>query len=565
MIDPITLEVLRHRFFAIAEEMGAALFRTSYSTTVKFRRDASCAVFDRNGDTIAQAAHIPIHLGVLASSVKGALKYIKAKDLQPGDAIIQNDPYIGGSHLPDVTVFSPVFYGSELLGFVGNIAHHIDLGGMVPGSVGPDSTEIFQEGLRIPPMKLIRAGNWNEDLVLLHQYNVRTPYEGLGDLRAQVAANNVGERRFIELCDEIGKEMIFKGITALADYCERRMQSELSHFPDGNYSFVDILEGDGITNDPISIAVNLKIENGKILIDFQGSSPQSRGPVNAVRAMTMACVFYVVKAITDPTIPPNVGTFRCIDVKMPESSIVNASFPAPTGQGNTNTTQRIVDALLGAFAQAVPDRVCAACTGSMNALHLNVFDTKTRSYNTYIETCGGGYGATSTSDGESGIHTHMTNTLNTPIEVLESTMPVKLESYGLIPDSEGPGCNRGGLGIIREFLVEADELDGIISSERNKNGPWGLFGGGPARGTRFRIVRDKGQVEELSSKCRFFLKKGEKFILETAGGGGWGNPQSRSRSQVQEDVLEGIISLDRARSVYGLESPENGKERTRDT
>jgi N-methylhydantoinase B len=276
--------------------------------------------------------------------------------------------------------------------------------------------------------------------------------------------------------------------------------------------------------------------------------------------MTLACVFYVIKAITDPNIPPNVGTFRCIDVRTPEGSIVNATFPAPTGQGNTNTTQRIVDALLGAFSKAVPDRVCAATTGSMNALHLNVFDSRTRSYNTYIETCGGGYGATHNSDVESGIHTHMTNTLNTPIEVLESTMPVKLESYGLIPDSEGPGRFRGGLGIRREFLVEADELDGIISSERNKVGPWGLFGGGSARCTRFRIVRDNGQVEELSSKCRFYLKKGEKFILETAGGGGWGNPKSRPSSQVQEDILDGLISTDRAKLVYGFEKLDEGIE-----
>ena len=560
MIDPITLEVLRHRFFAIAEEMGATLIRTAYSTNIKDRRDASCALFDRNGDTIAQAEHIPIHLGVLPWGVKGALQYIDIASLQPGDAILHNDPYIGGTHTPDLIVFVPIFYKGELIAFAGNLAHHIDIGGAVPGSLSPNATEIFQEGLRLPPVKIRKAGKIDEEILSIHRNNVRTVYESQGDLLAQIAANNVGERRFLEVCEEFGCDTVLAGIQALADYCDRRMRAELSQIPQGTYTFTDALEGDGVTDDPVVITVTVEAKGDRLLFDFTGSSPQTRGPVNAVRPMTLACVYYVVKAITDPSIPPNAGTFRRLDVITPEGTVVNARFPAPTGQGNSITCQRIVDVLLGAMAQAVPDRVCAAGTGSMNGIHLSGFNTKTQTYYSHIETYGGGYGATSTQDGESGVHTHMTNTRNAPVEVIESTLPVTVERYGLVPDSEGPGRYRGGFGITRVFRIESDDVHGTVGADRYKVGPWGLAGGKAARGSRFRLIRHNGQVEHLASKRSFYLHKGDRLVIETAGGGGWGDPWQRSAERVLEDVLEGLVSVERARTEYGVViRPETGE------
>lgn len=552
MIDPITLEVLRHRFFAIAEEMGAALIRTSYSTNIKDRRDASCALFDRNGDTIAQAEHIPIHLGVLPWGVKGALQHIDVDSLQPGDAIMHNDPYIGGTHIPDIIIFAPIFYQGELVAFAGNLAHHIDVGGAVAGSLSPNATEIFQEGLRFPPVKIRKAGQIDQEIFSIHRNNVRTVYESQGDLLAQIASNNVGERRFLEVCEEFGRETVLAGIEALADYCDRRMGLELNQIPEGTYTFTDALEGDGVTDDPVEITVSIEAKGDRLQFDFTGSSLQRQGPVNAVRPMTLACVYYVVKAITDPSIPPNVGTFRRLNVITPEGTVVNARFPAATGQGNSVTCQRIVDVLLGAMTQAVPDRVCAAGTGSMNGIQLSGFNTDMRTYFSHIETYGGGYGATSSGDGESGVHTHMTNTRNAPVEVLESTLPVKVERYSLVPDSEGPGQHRGGFGIARVFTIEADDVQGMISADRYEIGPWGIAGGKSARGSRFRLVRRDGQVQYLASKKSFQLDKGDQFVIETAGGGGWGSPQKRRREWVLEDVREGLVSAERAHTEYSV-------------
>ncbi|MEM7127784.1 MAG: hydantoinase B/oxoprolinase family protein [Chloroflexota bacterium] len=552
-IDPIVLEVLRHRFFAIAEEMGAALIRTSYSTNIKDRRDASCALFDRRGETIAQAEHIPIHLGVLPWGVKGALQHIDVDALQPGDAILHNDPFIGGTHTPDLIIFVPIFFEDQLVAFAGNLAHHIDIGGMVPGSLSPQATEIFQEGLRFPPVKIRKAGVLDEEILAIHRHNVRTAYEGQGDLLSQIASNNVGERRFVEMCEEFGPETVLEGISALADYCDRRMQAELRAIPDGTYSFMDVMDSDGISDEPVEICVQIDVTGDRLRFDFTGSSPQTRGPVNAVRPMTLSSVYYTVKAITDSTIPPNSGTFRRLDVFTPEGTVVNARFPAPTGQGNSITCQRIVDVLLGAFAQAVPDRVCAACTGSMNGMHIGGFDQETQQYFSHIETYGGGYGATGHGDGESGVHTHMTNTRNAPVEVIESVLPVKVESYTLVPDSEGPGQYRGGFGIRRIFRIEADQIHSTTSTDRTLAGPWGLAGGQPAQGPQHRVIRANGEEMKLPAKAAFELNTGDRLIVETAGGGGWGDVNQREPKAVQADLNEGLISVERAQQIYGMD------------
>lgn len=552
-IDPITLEVLRHRFFAIAEEMGAALIRTSYSTNIKDRRDASCAIFDRHGETIAQAEHIPIHLGVLPWGVKGALQHIDVDSLQPGDAILHNDPFIGGTHTPDLIIFVPIFFEDQLVAFAGNLAHHIDIGGMVPGSLSPQATEIFQEGLRFPPVKIRKAGVLDEEILAIHRHNVRTAYEGQGDLLSQIASNNVGERRFVEMCEEFGLETVLEGITALADYCERRMKAELRAIPDGTYCFTDVMDSDGISDKPVAISVQVDVTGDRLRCDFTGSSPQTQGPVNAVRPMTLSSVYYAVKAITDSTIPPNAGTFRCLDVFTPEGTVVNARFPAPTGQGNSVTCQRIVDVLLGALAQAVPDRVCAACTGSMNGMHIGGFDEENQRYFSHIETYGGGYGATGYGDGESGVHTHMTNTRNAPVEVIESVLPVEVESYTLVPDSEGPGQYRGGFGIRRVFHIEADHIHSTISTDRTLAGPWGLADGQSAQGPQHRVIRANGEEIMLPAKAAFQLNTGDRLIVETAGGGGWGDVKHRELQAVLADVVEGLISPERAAAIYGIE------------
>lgn len=552
MIDAITLEVLRHRLFAIAEEMGAALIRTSYSTNIKDRRDCSCALFDQDGNTVAQAEHIPIHLGVLPWGVKGALQQIDRDTLQPGDVILHNDPYVGGTHTPDIIMFAPVYFDGELIGFVGNLAHHVDIGGIAPGSLTPTATEIFQEGLRFPPVRIRKAGVLDEEIMRIHQHNVRTPYESQGDLMAQLAAINVGTQRLQEVCREFGRDVVVQGMEEIANYCARRMKAELEKFPNGQYTFEDHIEGDGLSPDPVKIRVTLTVQDGNMTFDFTGSSPQTKGPLNAVRPMTLSCVYYAVKAVTDPSIPPNHGSFRDLNVITPPGTVVNAQFPAATGQGNSITCQRMVDVLLGALAQAVPDRVCAAGTGSMNAIHLGGFDRSRGTYYSHVETYGGGYGASQEGDGESGIHTHMTNTQNAPVEVLEMTLPVRVEEYGLVPDSEGPGKHRGGAGIRRIFHIESDDVLGTIGSDRYEAGPWGLAGGSPAEPSRFYIIRNGGTQEFLGSKARYTLSRGDTLVLETAGGGGWGDPLERPAEKVAEDVRDGFISAERARARYGV-------------
>ncbi len=550
-LDPATLEVLRHRFFAIAEEMGAALVRTAYATNIKDRRDCSCAVFTPQGDVIAQAEHIPIHLGVLPWGVKGALERVVLDSLRPGDVVMHNDPFIGGTHTPDIIMFAPVFYQSRLVALVGNLAHHVDVGGKVSGSLAPDAEEIFQEGIRFPPVRIQKEGRLDPEILAIHAHNVRTVYESRGDLLAQLAANHVGLTRIEEVCREFEVETVLAGVRQLADYCDRRMAAEIGDLPLGQYTFRDILEGDGITPDPIEIRVTVEIDRERIRCDFTGTAPQSRGPLNAVRPMTLACVYYVVKALTDPSIPPNEGTYRRIEVITPPGTLVNAVFPAATGYGNSVTCQRIVDVLLGAFAQAVPDRVCAAATGSMNALHLGGIHPETGAYFSHIETYGGGYGGCARGDGESGVHTHMTNTRNAPIEVLETVLPVRVNRYGLVEESEGPGCYRGGFGIVRDVTFLGPEAECIIRTDRVDTPPWGLAGGLPERGARFSCVRGAERVA-LGSKARVRLRRGDRLSIETSGGGGWRPPIERDPAAVAADVAEGLIGPERAREAYGV-------------
>lgn len=550
-MDAITLEVLRNRFFAIAEEMGAALIRTAYSPNIKDRRDCSCAIFDRDGNTIAQAEHIPVHSGVLPWGVKGALDFIDVDALVPGDVVMHNDPFIGGTHLPDVILISPIFSADRVVAFVANLAHHVDVGGKVPASLSPDATEVFQEGLRWPPVKIQKAGVLDPELLAIHRFNVRTPHEGKGDLLAQIAANNVGQKRWDEVVAEFGLDLVLDGIAELDSYCDRRMRAELAKLPEGTFCFADTIEGDGVVDDILEIKVSITTGGPRLLVDFTGTCAQTKGPLNCVRPMTLACIYYVIRAITDPTIPPNTGTFRSIDVITPSGSLVNAKFPSPTGMGNAISTQRIVDVLLGAFAQALPERATAAACGAMNGVQMGSFDPVTEKYFTYGETYGGGYGASSRGDGTSGVQSHMTNTRNTPIEVLETVLPVRVESYGLVPDSEGAGEHRGGFGISRVVRMLQDDVSVYVMSDRMINKPWGLESGLAASGPRFSVTTASG-TEQLGTKCQLVMNTDDVLAIETSGGGGWGDPVRRNRDDLERDVRSGLISADRARTVYGL-------------
>lgn len=485
-------------------------------------------------------------------SLKGALKHINKKELKPGDAIMHNDPFIGGTHLPDIIIFSPIFFKGELVAFVGNLAHHVDVGGKVPGSLTPDATEIFHEGICFPPVKIKKEGKVDPEIFAMFRSNIRTKYESSGDLMAQIAANNVGEKRFEELCDEMGVEVVLEAIAELENYCDRRMGAELEKLPKGTFEFEDFLEGDGITTtEPLKIKVTITTGGPHIKIDFTGTCPQVRGPLNCVRPMALACIYYVVRAVTDPTIPPNSGTYRRFEVITPEGSLVNAVYPAATGSGNSITCQRLVDVLLGALAQVVPEKVCAAACGSMNGIQLGGYNPETHSFFANGETVGGGYGGMCDQDGTSGVNTHMTNTRNTPVEVLERIMPVKVIRYGLAPNSEGPGKHRGGFGIERVLEFQTDEVDCFIASDRVNTAPWGLNGGKAALGARFTVNRADGTEEHLPSKARVRFYKKDRLYIQTSGGGGWGNPLERDKKALKCDVKDGLISQERAEKEYG--------------
>ncbi len=552
-VDQIKLEVMKNAYQSITEEMGAVLIRSAYSTNIKDRRDCSCALYNPDGHIIAQAEHIPLHLGAMACAVKGTLKELPVQSLSPGDAVMMNDPYLGAAHKPDIMIFSPVFYEDECLAIVGNTAHHIDVGGTVAGSLPPNATETFHEGIAVPPVKIKKSGAIDQEILSILEKNLRTVYEFRGDLMAQIAANTIGERRFHEVCEQHGAESVKESISRLIDYCEKRMSREIEKIPDGTYQYEDFIEGDGRTDAPIPIRCTVTVTGHRIRIDFTGSSPAVKGSVNSVYGITSACVYYVVKALTDPTIPSNEGTYRPIEIDAPENSVVNARFPSAMGLANTITSQRIVDVLLGAFYQAIPERVCAACTGAMTPCGFGGMNPRTKRYFSYVETYGGGYGAAINQDGISGVHTHMTNSRNAPTEVIEMTYPLLVEKYGLLPDSEGAGEFRGGFGMTREVRVLETDMSVRASTDRCAEGPYGLSGGGSGRCSKLLLESDDGTRKLLPSKSTFEAHPGEKVIIQTAGGGGWGNAHERDPEKVRLDVKLGLISARRAKEVYGVE------------
>jgi N-methylhydantoinase B len=519
-ISPILLEVFNNRFAHIAEEMGAVLQRTAFSPNIKERKDFSCAIFDKEGNLVAQAAHIPVHLGSMPLSVKAALEKF-GDDFTEGDVVILNDPYKGGTHLPDITMLSPVFYEGELLFFVANRAHHADVGGSSAGSM-PLSTNIFQEGIIIPPVKLVREGRINRELLEFFLNNVRNPSEREGDFSAQLSALKVGEKRLRELLKEYSPKEVLKYTSALLDYSEKLLREFVKTLPEGEYYFEDYLEDDGFGNKDIKIALTLKVAKDRLVFDFTRSDPQVLGPLNAVKAITLSAVLYCVKALADKVlktnVPPNGGITRVVELITEKGSVVDAKFPAAVAGGNVETSQRIVDVVLGAFAQILPEIVPAASQGTMNNLVIGGINPETGEAFTYYETLGGGMGAWSKGDGESAIHSHMTNTLNTPIEALEFAYPMMVREYSIRRGSGGEGLHRGGDGLVREIELLTDAEVTIISERRVKP-PYGLFGGKPGM-----VGKNYVNGKPVGGKYSSLLPKGSVIRIETPGGGGWGNP-----------------------------------------
>lgn len=553
-VDPITLQVMTSSFYSIADEIVAALVRTSYSTNIKDRRDCSGAVFNRDGDLVAQGEiGTPLHLGVMLPAVQTVLKEIGPEQMEPGDDIAMNTPYPEGpGHLNDLMIVSPVFFEGELVGYVANMAHHVDVGGFAPGSMPFGVWEHYQEGLQIPPVKIVKRNRLDEELVRLIVGNVRTPVEFRGDLAAQIAANNLGERRLLDLMKKYGRETVLDYAREIMDYSERRIRAAIQKLPATTLAFEDFLEGDGISNDQFAIRVRLRIDGSEIVADFSQTDPQVLGPINCRPPSVRACLYYVVKALFDPGLPPNSGAFRPLRVITKPGSLLEVDYPGALCNANIVTTQRIVDVLLGAFLKVVPDRVVAACSGTMNLLNIGGRDPRSAELFNYIETYGGGQGALPDQDGMSAVQNHMTNTRNAPVEVIESSYPLKIHGYGLVPESAGPGCFRGGYGMTREFEILADRVTVTLSSDRFERRPWGVFGGGEGQPGSCLVKHPDGRVEALRSKVTCTLEKGTRLASTTPGGGGRGDPLDRPPELVRTDVLDELLSRETALREYGV-------------
>ena len=509
--SPIELELYKNRFASIAEEMGATLMRTAFSPNIKERRDFSCALFTGEGEMIAQAEHIPVHLGSMPLSVAAALA---ALHLGPGDMAMLNDPYKGGTHLPDVTLVAPVYTGDKPLFYVANRAHHADVGSM------PLSNSLFQEGLIIPPVKLVKAGQIDGELMRLILANVRTPAEREGDFKAQIMANRTGMRRLTELASSRGEAETAAYARALIDYGERIMRATVDAIPDGVYRFKDLLDDDGRGARDIAVQVALTVRGDTATVDFSGSAPQTTGGVNAVRAITLSAVLYCFRCLVTESVQANAGCLRPVTVITTPGTVVDAAHPAGVAAGNVETSQRIVDAVFGALAQALPGRVPAASQGTMNNLTLGGVDPRTNAAFTYYETIGGGMGASADAPGAHGVHSHMTNTLNTPIEALEYAYPVRVTEYSLRTGSGGAGVNPGGDGLVRELTMLAP-AEATVLSERRTRGPWGLAGGAAGAPGRNLLIRN-GQIQTMPGKFQTSLMPGDRLRIETPGGGGYG-------------------------------------------
>ncbi len=549
-IDPVTVEVIGNAIASIADEMGETLIRASYSTNIKERRDCSTVIFDAAGRTLYQAEHIPIHLGSLMGVVETIVERHGVAAISEGDIFIGNDAYNGGgTHLPDIVLASPIFFEGELVGWATNLAHHADF-------VDRGHAHIFQEGLRIPPIRLQRAGETQQDVLDLILLNCQVPDERRADLRAQIAANRFGVQRFQALCERYGVPLLKDVFDELLNYAERRMRAGITAIPDGDYQFEDQFECDEL-EESLAFRVKVTVSGDEIELDFRNNPAQVRAGLNMVETALLATVYYAVKTVTDPEAPPNAGLFRPIKVTAEAGSILNAVSPAAVN-GRTNTCQRVVDLVHGALAQAVPEQIIAACNGAVVAATFSGVNPRTGKFYVYLETLGGGFGARATKDGLDGVQVHITNTSNLPIEGLEPEYPLQVERYELVCDSGGPGRWRGGMSLRRQIKVLDHDCRVNVRGTRKTTAPWGLFGG--HEGGRYVVENSPGSVPLHMSVGH--LSDGQSVSIVTPGAGGYGPPQERDPELTARDLREDRISPRAAVDIYGLAASQLDKPKS---
>ncbi|MCB0156415.1 MAG: hydantoinase B/oxoprolinase family protein [Anaerolineae bacterium] len=548
-LDPIKFEVIRNALVEATEEMAIALRRSAYSTNIKTRADFSCALFDRQLQPVAQAFAQPNHLGSLGQSVPRVIQAYGPEQLGPGDAILVNDPYLRGVHLNDITLISPIYAGDELLGYVASLAHHVDVGGGAPASVGAFQ-EVYQEGIIIPPVKLVQQGRIVNDIFRLVLAQIRSKHETAGDLRAQIAANNTGVRRVQALAERLGRATVAFYIEELLNYTERRTQAEIAKLPPGVYQAEGVIDSDGFSDQPVRLAVKIIIDEAGILFDLSGCDPQRRAPVNATYAQTYSACAYVLKCLIDPDVPVNAGFYRLVRLEAPAGSVVNCAPPAPVVGGWENNA-RLTDVLLRALAPALSERIPAGTKAMICHAGFGGTDPRSGQYYCFLETLAGGYGGRAASDGPDAVQMHGQNTENATIEDTEINYPVRIVRYELVNDSDGPGRQRGGLGLRRDYLFPDHQVSFTILADRERWGPAGLFGGQPGRRASYFLLSAAGETE-LGSKVTVLLHPGQAISYRTCGGGGYGPPTEREPGLVLRDVRDGKISPARARDCYGV-------------
>ncbi|PYB68308.1 hypothetical protein DMB44_04490 [Thermoplasma sp. Kam2015] len=539
MTDMFTKQIIASSLYYASEEMGIALRNSAYSPNIKERMDHSAALFDENGSLLAQAEHIPVHLGSLPWGLKNTLKYLSDHhiDLKEGDSVVVNNPYISGTHLNDVTVIRPIFYRDEIVAYSANKAHHSDIGGKLPGSINFDGRTIFEEGIILDPVFLMRNDRFNEDLISIFSSNSRNPYERIGDIKAQVAANYTGERRVLEIIERNGLDAFREARSYYLEYADQLARSRMSEIPHGTYTAEDYLEKPDGTD--IRLRVTIRVSGDRIGVDYTGTDEQVDVPLNAVLGVTISGVYYVFRTLMGSDMPVNDGTFRFLDIHVPDRTVLNPVFPAPVSGGNVETSQRNADLIYLALSKAIPDRVPAASGGSMNNIMMGGFHNG-RSW-AFYETIGVGLGGKLGKDGTDGIHANMTNTMNTPIEEIERTMPLIMKRYEFRQNSAGLGKFRGGSGIVRSFMVSDGEIIVTVLSERERHRPWGLQGGLPGAPTEVRVFT-RGRWRKGSTKATYYLKQGDIIEIRTAGGGGYGRPHDRDREKIEADIASGLIT-----------------------
>ena len=556
-IDGILLEVIGNTFMSIAEEMGAVLVKSAYSTNIKERKDCSCALFDAAGNTIAQAEHIPMHLGSMLGLIGEIKRHFKLEEIKPGDMFIANDPYNGGgTHLPDIAVASPVFYDGEIVAFVANIAHHNDVGGRVPGSNAADSDSIYAEGIRIPTVKIFREGELDKDILNLILLNCRVRHIRLGDLNAQFACNKKGVQRMEDVCAKYGKETVALCMEELLDYSERKIRMALSAIPNGSHEFEDYLDSDGLGSGPIKLNVKVAIKDDDIELDFTDNPDQVKGAINLPLSALRASVYYAIRSIVDPSLPSNGGYYRAIHIKSRPGCILGCTEPAACA-GRSDTAQRVADMIFGAMSEVVPHQVIAGSNSSITGVYFGGVSPDTGEYYVYMETFGGGSGARFNKDGLSCVQVHMSNTSNLPIESMEVEFPYMVERYELVTDSGGPGKYRGGLSMSKDIRVLGHDSEFTIKADRQKVPPYGLFGGKPGLPGLITIYPDTDEARTVDSKKSGNLLKANGVLrCQMPGAGGYGNPLERSRELLIKDLEEGYVSPESAMRDYGMTQEE---------